>query len=1630
MKYILILLLAVGNFVLSAPKTYVSGTWNTGVWSPVGAPGLTDDVIINSGSPSIPLGYSAVCASLTINGGNLTSLSGTAISVSGNFSMTAGTITLGSGAATVVPFPSVLGTISLTGGTVSYAAATSSQIINTTPTYFILNINRNTKTISSTLNVASNLTFTTSATLTTSANINVAGSISGAGTLSLGSGVTLDVKGSVSGITLTCNSNSTVNYSGSIAQTGIVTSYGTLKKNGTANPLTIASGLSAKNIQVNTGTLSIGNSSILSSGNVQVDNGATLTISGSFPSGYGSTTLGSTSTIAYTGVGSIEPLLTYGNLSLTSAARNATGNTIVQGNLSFSASFLTLAPSPVIFEVDGNITGAASSSINSNDGYLKIGGALTSTIVFTPSISSTVEYTGLTAQNVIAHAYNNLVLSGSSTATFVGTIQIDGSFSNTKSGTISVGTSTVEFNSSSAGQIIPFFTFNILKVSNANKVLSGNVIVSRIGAGSLVLNGTTITTGSFNIRVLRNNSDAISITNPTTDYIIGNLSRNFANGTTILPFPLGDAILGPLPLEVQITTMTAGSGTTTANGFLTVSNTVVDPTMYSGFAGANYISTNNACNRYWTIANSGFTFASLRAGLKFINPDDIGTAVSDPLNFLCRVQKSSLWTDGTLPNIATDTATVTGLTLTAGSSMDIWLGEKNAAFCQSQVVAGNWQAVATWSCGKIPTASDTAVIKFGHSITLDNTANTARYLQIDGTAVLSTTATIGNIGNQGILVNGAITRTAGTPTLSTTGNLVINSATAIPTTLVLAMAGTGDSIITNQATLSIPRLTINSGLVYNTATNLTVGTDLSASATANVLTQASGTVLTLSDASTNITLDASATNAEVIYNRGASQTINRGTYYKLTLTSNTAAAKVTTFPGGTTSTIVTNELKLQTGSASSHALNITLITTTLTGTGALFTMSPKTTLNLGDITLATAINFPSSFSTYSFDPTSIVNYNTNGAQTVSGTPTYQNLNITTGAATSTKTLGGTTSVSLALTITNGTGTSTLSLGANILNIAGTISGTGTLLCPTNSTVNYNSGSAQAINLAPSYYNFTTSGAGTKTIPSGTLLVAGSLTTNGTLNTTTNSTTVNLNGTSGSQNISGTNTFYNLSKTGASTIGSVTNTQTINNLFSISSGSGLISPNGNITIIDGAALLDNNATSSFTSGSAGYVVVQKSAASANKSYLLSGPISSYTATTLDAGQGKPVLYYDSDGTPTNIATVYKNACSPALKQNGAYTGLYKAITGTLQVGKGYSVLQATAKNLSFLGNVNNGTINFSPLSSIDRTIPDVSGYHWCTGTNGLAILGNPYPSAIDWALVYASATGINTSVKIWNGSNYTDVSQSDATLANRAIKTGQGFILQVSNFASNSLSFQNSHRISNNNGSLLRTESNGNLKIELTDKQNEEFKDILTINFNEKATDGFDAQFDSYDLPGISDVPSLVAVVNGNVLSTTEFPLPTDNKALPVVMSFNNESEFEVKISNPSTLPYNMKAFLVDKSKKQEYDLSEAPTIPFKKGSYDNYEVQLRSSDTQSQNTTVTSSSNKVYSMNDKIVVENNNDNLSDIAIYDVTGKLVAIKNSVSKGKYEIELSNKNQTLIYIVKLSSNTTTNTYKVISY
>lgn len=172
----------------------------------------------------------------------------------------------------------------------------------------------------------------------------------GAGTFNLGGAFTIN---NGSG-TLSPGTLSTFNFNGSTAQTipiGISSVvYNNININN-VNGATLSAAVSATkvtgNINIQTGTLNNGGFAMVGSSvdNFSISNDAVLNLSGTstFPTGFGTTTLGTTSTVNYSGTNQNVASKSYGNLAL-SASGNKTfeGTTTIAGNLTLSGSAIAI----------------------------------------------------------------------------------------------------------------------------------------------------------------------------------------------------------------------------------------------------------------------------------------------------------------------------------------------------------------------------------------------------------------------------------------------------------------------------------------------------------------------------------------------------------------------------------------------------------------------------------------------------------------------------------------------------------------------------------------------------------------------------------------------------------------------------------------------------------------------------------------------------------------------------------------------------------------------------------------------------------------------------------------------------------------------------------------------------------------------------------------------------------------------------------------------------------------------------------------------------------------------------------------------------------------------------------------
>ncbi|MGP8217178.1 MAG: hypothetical protein ACLQQ4_16530 [Bacteroidia bacterium] len=386
--------------------------------------------------------------------------------------------------------------------------------------------------------------------------------------------------------------------------------------------------------------------------------------------------------------------------------------------------------------------------------------------------------------------------------------------------------------------------------------------------------------------------------------------------------------------------------------------------------------------------------------------------------------------------------------------------------------------------------------------------------------------------------------------------------------LVITSSGGNGTLSLPASTIVSNNLTIQAGVLDVTTNNygLTVGGNWSNSDGTGAFTARNGTVTF--DGTSNQSIG------------GSSST----TFYNLTIN---PSAGVTVSLGA--SETVSHNLTISTGTLNSAQYQLT---GNATGT---FSMASGTSLLLGSTTSTTNTLFPTNFTNghISLLSSSTVTYQANGSQTVSATPTYDNLTISTGASASTKTPSGTPlTIAGNLTINSN---ATLSETTNTVNLTGNLSNSGTLsfssgICNITGSITTNSGTVSfttgTLNLTGNLTN-----TGTVSFTTGPFNIDGNFSNSGTYTAGTG--TVSFKGTTG-QTINGSSTtsFYNLTATGNSgetvTLGHAEN---VTNNFILSAGTFDVSASnygltvgGNFTN-DGTFTAHNGIVTMNTSGSA-------------------------------------------------------------------------------------------------------------------------------------------------------------------------------------------------------------------------------------------------------------------------------------------------------------------------------------------------------------------------------------------------------------------------------------------------------------
>ncbi len=332
-------------------------------------------------------------------------------------------------------------------------------------------------------------------------------------------------------------------------------------------------------------------------------------------------------------------------------------------------------------------------------------------------------------------------------------------------------------------------------------------------------------------------------------------------------------------------------------------------------------------------------------------------------------------------------------------------------------------------------------------------------------------------------------------------------------------------------------------------------------------------------------------------------------------------------------------------------------------------------------------------------------------------------------------------------------------------------------------------------------------------------------------------------------------------------------------------------------------------------------------------------------------------------------------------------------------------------LNFSGNLHAGTYT-SPLLSWTNTIQadQYEGWH---------LLGNPYPSAVDFSQTNIDAgnitlTNLDNTIYFYDditgNYKYYNTTTGGVNGGTQFIPAMQGFFVHAS-VNNGQLQFTDAARV-HNITNFYKTKTNTEIVLIASGNN---FSDETKIIVLPDASADFDTEYDAYKMfSENSMVPFLYSIAGNTEYAINTVPEISENLTIPLGFSTQTSGNYQIKLDNVSGI--NLPVYLYDKQLNLIQNLSENNTYSFSfSGGVEKNRFELRFS----QLSNIENISNRdiiVYPnpAKDKIQIISNSE-IINIELSDISGKVLTQKNNVkvvnighlTPGIYFLKITTKN-----------------------
>ncbi len=373
--------------------------------------------------------------------------------------------------------------------------------------------------------------------------------------------------------------------------------------------------------------------------------------------------------------------------------------------------------------------------------------------------------------------------------------------------------------------------------------------------------------------------------------------------------------------------------------------------------------------------------------------------------------------------------------------------------------------------------------------------------------------------------------------------------------------------------------------------------------------------------------------------------------------------------------------------------------------------------------------------------------------------------------------------------------------------------------------------------------------------------------------------------------------------------------------------------------------------------------------------------------------------------------------------------WTSFSGNFTPGTGYVAYETAAGTKIFSGNVNSGD------QTINLNYTDNTATHNDAMFDGWNLIGNPYPSAIDWTSGNITKTNIDAAIYYYdddgtanynNYKYYVDGGGDDASYPAISANEGSQYIpafqsvfVKANNSGASSILFTNACREHNTATNFYKAATKNIVEQEFIRFKAEKdgITDETVIRFLPEASPEYDGRFDAYKLFSTSEqVPQIYTITtNNNWLAISSLSEYNEETIIPI--GFRSGTAGTCKITATElNFDEHTNIYLKDIYKDIIIDLKEIQTYEFETNNqnyYDRFQLVFKSDQTNINQLEINNVVS-IYSHSNIVNVIINSENTSaKLEIYNILGQKI-YQNNINSDNTKIQLNS--PTGNYIVKL--------------